>query len=46
MTICKAMVEQADAVFLLTGWGESVGAMEEFEYARSLEKKIFYEEDL
>lgn len=46
MIICKAMIEQSDAIFLLTGWNDSVGATEEFEYAKSLEKKIFFEEDL
>lgn len=46
MTICKAMVQQSDAIFLLTGWDDSVGATEEFEYAKILGKKIFYEEDI
>lgn len=46
MTICKSMIDQADAIFLLHGWEDSLGASEEFNYATETGKCIFYEEDL
>ena len=45
MQICKAMIDQADAVFFLKGWKCSKGSNEELDYARGLKKKLFYEED-
>ena len=40
MTICLAMVEVADQVFLLPGWRESKGACMEHRKACELGKKI------
>ena len=45
MQICKAMIDQADAIFFLRGWEGSKGGMEEYKYAVDTGKKIFYEED-
>lgn len=38
MPTCKAMIDQADAIYLLKGWENSVGAREEWEYA--IDKKM------
>lgn len=46
MKICKAMVDQADAIILLSGWEKSVGACEELEYASDRGKRAFQEDDL
>lgn len=39
MPICKAMLDQADAIYLLNNWENSIGATEEYNYAN---KKIFF----
>lgn len=44
MPICKAMIDQADALYMLKNYQESVGAMEEYRYARKHKKKIFFED--
>lgn len=44
MMICKSMIDQADALYLLNGYQSSIGAMEEYLYARYKKKKIFFQE--
>lgn len=43
MPICKAMIDQADAVYMLVGWENSIGAKEEQLYARIKNKKLFFQ---
>ena len=43
MPICLAMIDQADAVYLLNGFNDSPGARLESEYAGYQRKKIVYE---
>lgn len=43
MPICLALLEAADAVFMLTGWEQSAGAQIEHQYAAYQHKQIFYE---
>lgn len=40
MTICKAMIEVADAVYFLENWTDSKGAKEEYEFATEKGKEI------
>lgn len=44
MPICLAMVDAADIVFMLEGWGDSKGAKLEHDYALYQEKIVMYEE--
>jgi len=46
MPICKAMIDQADGVYFMSGWTNSVGSREEFQYAEDIGKKIFEEKAL
>lgn len=46
MPICLAMVEAADAVFMLDGWENSKGAKLERDYAEYQGKTIFYEKTI
>ncbi len=41
MPTCKAMIDQADALYMLEGYQESKGAMEELEHANKNNKKVF-----
>ncbi|ENB2659716.1 TPA: DUF4406 domain-containing protein [Escherichia coli] len=43
MDICLAMVRSANAVYLLKGWEESVGARAEHELAKKLGLNVIYE---
>lgn len=43
MDICLAMVRSANAVYLLKGWEESVGARAEHELAQKLGLNVIYE---
>ena len=43
MPICLAMVDSADIVFMLKGWGNSYGARLEHDYAIYQEKIVMYE---
>jgi hypothetical protein len=45
MSICKAMIDQADAVYFMRGWENSMGSKEEFAYARSKGMKIITERE-
>lgn len=44
MPICLAMLEQADAVYMLKGWETSKGASVEYLLAQYQGKQILYEE--
>lgn len=43
MPVCLAMVEAADAVYMLSGWGTSPGAILERMYAEYQGKKVYFE---
>lgn len=43
MPICTAMLQAADAIYMLDGWQESKGANAEFRYAVCQGKQIIYE---
>ena len=45
MPICLAMLEQAEAIYLLDNWRDSPGAKLELEYARYQHKLIRAQED-
>lgn len=42
MPICLAMLEVADAICMLPGWGKSSGARLELHYAINQGKKVFH----
>lgn len=44
MPICKAMIDQADAIFFLHGFETSIGSMEEYDYAKINKMAIFFED--
>ena len=46
MPICMAMLEQADAIYMLRGWEDSPGARVELAFAKYQNKAEIYEEDL
>jgi hypothetical protein len=39
------MLDRCDAIFMLKGWQDSKGAVEEYDRARALDLEIFFEED-
>lgn len=43
---CFAMIDQADAIILLSGWEKSIGSCEELEYAVDKGKRAYPEDDL
>lgn len=43
MSICYRLVDISDAIFMIGGWQKSRGANEELSYARSLGKKVMYQ---
>lgn len=45
MTICCAMIDASEAVYLLRNWKSSPGAIREKFYAMSRNKVILFEED-
>lgn len=45
LPICLAMLEQADAIYLLNNWKDSPGAQLEKAYAEYQGKDIFYEKE-
>lgn len=40
MMICKAIIDQSGAIYMLNGHEESIGATEELEYAKKYNKKV------
>lgn len=46
MPICLAMLEQADAIYLLKGWEKSEGALIEKEYAEYQKKLLIYDSEV
>ena len=42
--ICFAMIDVCDAVYFLDNWWNSPGAMKEFQYARTKNKQLLYED--
>lgn len=46
MPICMAMLDQADAIYMLDGWDSSLGATCERLYALRQGKNVYYEGDL
>lgn len=46
MPICTAMIDAAEALYMLEGWGKSNGAVAEYFYAKRQNKKIFYQGEL
>lgn len=45
MPICTAMIDAADAIYMMFGWYDSVGAKLELEYAKYQGKDVIYELD-
>lgn len=43
MEICYAMIDQADAIYFLEGFEQSVGSLEEEKYAASLNMPMFFQ---
>lgn len=43
MPICIAMLDQADAIYMLQGWADSPGARLEKAYAEYQRKRVIYE---
>lgn len=43
--ICKAMIDQSDALYMLEGYESSVGAKEELAYADECNKKVLFDKD-
>lgn len=41
--ICYAIIDVCDAVYLLSDWEKSEGALLEFDYAQKNKKKIIYQ---
>lgn len=46
MDICMAMVRSCDAVYMLEGWEDSLGAQAEYHLAKKLEKVILRKTDM
>ena len=46
LPICFAMIDQADALWMLKGWEDSLGADNERRYALYQGKDVFYEDVL
>lgn len=44
MKICYRLVEIADIIFMVSGWQKSKGANAELSYAKSLGKKVMYQD--
>ena len=45
MHVCFAMIDVCDAVYMQKNWRDSKGARMELQYARSLKKRILYEDE-
>ena len=44
MQICYRLVDIADIIFMVSGWQKSKGANAELTYAKSLGKKVMYQD--
>ena len=44
MKVCYQLVEIADIIFMVSGWQDSKGANAELTYAKSLGKKVMYQD--
>ena len=44
MKICYRLVDIADIIFMVSGWQKSKGANAELSYAKSLGKKVMYQD--
>lgn len=44
MKVCYQLVEIADIIFMVSGWQKSKGANAELSYAKSLGKKVMYQD--
>ena len=44
MQICYRCVDVSDAIFMISGWQKSRGATAELSYAKSLGKKVMYQD--
>lgn len=44
MQICYRMIDIADIIFMVSGWQKSKGANAELSYAKSLGKKVMYQD--
>ena len=44
MSICYRLVDVADIIFMVSGWQKSKGANAELSYAKSLGKKVMYQD--
>ena len=44
MQICYRCLDVADAIFMISGWQKSRGATAELSYAKSLGKKVMYQD--
>jgi hypothetical protein len=44
MPICTSMIDQCDAVYMLSNWKDSKGAMVEHAYADATNKLIYYQD--
>lgn len=45
LRICFAMIDSCEAIYFLSGWTDSKGANEEWEYANEKGKKMFYQSE-
>ena len=43
MTICFAMIDVSDCVYMLRNWKDSKGAQRELEYARAKSKNVLWQ---
>ena len=44
MQICYRLIDIADIIFMVSGWQKSKGANAELSYAKSLGKKVMYQD--
>lgn len=44
MSICYRLIDVSDVIFMVGGWKKSKGANAELSYARSLGKKVMYQD--
>ena len=44
MKVCYQLVDIADIIFMVSGWQKSKGANAELSYAKSLGKKVMYQD--